>query len=130
SAAAVIGMVAFWAGWWSAVPASVTSQMTARSSVPVFFVGQMGKYVPGSVWPALIQAGLGRRYGVAPALMLASWTYWAAVLVAVGALMGSTSVVLHDSPFPWPALACAAAAGAAALVILGRTTALSRVLGW
>lgn len=32
----------------------------------VFFVGQLGKYMPGSVWAAVIQAQLARRLGAKP----------------------------------------------------------------
>ena len=31
-----------------------------RSSAEIFFVGQLGKYVPGAVWPVVVQMRLGR----------------------------------------------------------------------
>ena len=34
-------------------------------AVRVFFVGQLGKYLPGSVWPVVAQMQMGKQYGLA-----------------------------------------------------------------
>ncbi len=39
------------------------SPLPPAGSLRVFFLGQLGKYVPGSVWPAVAQMELGRDYG-------------------------------------------------------------------
>ena len=57
-----------------------------------YFVGELGKYLPGGVWPVLGRGELARRGGVAPARAYASVAlslvtlYLAAMLVAVGLL--------------------------------------------
>jgi glycosyltransferase 2 family protein len=58
-----------------------------------YFVGQLGKYVPGGVWPVVGRAEMARRIGVAPGVAYGSTvlsmgvTYLGAVLVAVAALL-------------------------------------------
>ena len=49
---------------WRAVVADLGSPLPWRSAAAVFFVGQLGRYVPGSVWQFLAQAELGRDHGV------------------------------------------------------------------
>jgi glycosyltransferase 2 family protein len=50
---------------WRALLAALGSPLPARAVPPVFFVAQIGKYLPGAVWPYLAQVRLGREYGVA-----------------------------------------------------------------
>ena len=38
----------------------------------VFLVGQLGKYVPGSIWAYVLQMELGKRYGIARARVFAA----------------------------------------------------------
>lgn len=49
---------------WRAVLADLGSVLPLPAAMRVFFLGQLGKYVPGSVWPVLAQMELGRRHGV------------------------------------------------------------------
>lgn len=49
---------------WRLLLASLGSAVGRREAGAVFFVGQLGKYVPGSVWSFAAQAQLGRRHGV------------------------------------------------------------------
>jgi len=58
-----------------------------------YFVGQLGKYVPGGIWPVVGRAEMARRDGVAGAAAYGSTvlsmvlTYLAAALVAMSALL-------------------------------------------
>jgi glycosyltransferase 2 family protein len=58
-----------------------------------YFVGQLGKYVPGGIWPVVGRAEMARRGGVAPGVAYASTvlslglTYLAAILASAGALV-------------------------------------------
>jgi glycosyltransferase 2 family protein len=58
-----------------------------------YFVGQLGKYVPGGIWPVVGRAEMARRGGVSPTVAYGSTvlslglTYLAAVLTCVGALL-------------------------------------------
>jgi glycosyltransferase 2 family protein len=58
-----------------------------------YFVGQLGKYVPGGIWPVVGRAEMARRDGVDGAaaygstVLSMSLTYLAAALVAIAALL-------------------------------------------
>ncbi|MEO3808699.1 lysylphosphatidylglycerol synthase domain-containing protein [Sphaerisporangium sp. B11E5] len=58
-AALVAGMM-----MWRALLADLGSPLALRDAGKVFFVGQLGKYIPGSLWPVLAQMELGRDLGV------------------------------------------------------------------
>ncbi|GAA1263295.1 lysylphosphatidylglycerol synthase transmembrane domain-containing protein [Sphaerisporangium rubeum] len=58
-AALVAGMM-----MWRALLADLGSPLPLRDAGKVFFVGQLGKYIPGSLWPVLAQMELGRDLGV------------------------------------------------------------------
>ncbi len=49
---------------WRILLADLGSPLAWGASMRVFFVSQLGKYVPGSVWPLLAQAELGGDHGV------------------------------------------------------------------
>nr|WP_198318804.1 lysylphosphatidylglycerol synthase domain-containing protein [Pseudofrankia inefficax] len=49
---------------WRAVLAGLGARLPVRAATRIFFVGQVGKYIPGSVWPVLAQMELSRDYGV------------------------------------------------------------------
>jgi hypothetical protein len=49
---------------WRALLAAQGPTLPVAAVPPVFFVAQIGKYLPGAVWPYLAQVRLGRRYGI------------------------------------------------------------------
>jgi hypothetical protein len=49
---------------WRQLLAAAGSKLPVRAASRIFFIGQLGKYVPGSVWPVLAQMELGRAYKV------------------------------------------------------------------
>ncbi|MEN3360402.1 MAG: glycosyltransferase 2 family protein [Mycobacteriales bacterium] len=61
--AAVLGLGASGLAWRSLL-AALGAAVPVSAVPPVFFVAQLGKYLPGAVWPYLAQVRLGRRYGV------------------------------------------------------------------
>ena len=61
--AAVVGLGATGLAW-RALLAAQGSVLPATAVPSVFFVAQIGKYLPGAIWPYLAQVRLGRRYGV------------------------------------------------------------------
>lgn len=88
---AAVGMVAI-ALPWQAVLHVLGGRMSARQVVARYFVGELGKYVPGGVWPILGRGELARRAGIPRAaaygsvlLSLAS-LYLAAMLVVLAGL--------------------------------------------
>ncbi len=55
----------------------------------VFFVSQLGKYLPGSVWPVLAQMEFGRRWGAPRRTMFAANILLLAVVTATGLVTGA-----------------------------------------
>ncbi|RJK95368.1 lysylphosphatidylglycerol synthase domain-containing protein [Vallicoccus soli] len=49
---------------WRAVLAGLGSPLALPAAARVYLVAQIGKYLPGSLWPVLAQAELGREHGV------------------------------------------------------------------
>ena len=111
---------------WRSLLARLGSPVPLRDAGAVFFVGQLGKYVPGSVWSFAVQAQLGRRHGVparssvtASALFLILHTFSGLVL---GGLLVAGGVASTDLDLVWWLLLVAG--GAVAM-----TPPVLRVLG-
>ncbi|MGZ4594095.1 MAG: lysylphosphatidylglycerol synthase domain-containing protein [Actinomycetes bacterium] len=49
---------------WRGTMATLGSHVPARRVARMFFVAQLGKYVPGSVWPVVAQMRMGREIGL------------------------------------------------------------------
>lgn len=64
SAAAGLGALGCALLVWRTLLADLGSRLTLLAAIRVFFVAQLTKYVPGSVWPVLAQMELGRDAGV------------------------------------------------------------------
>jgi glycosyltransferase 2 family protein len=58
-------------------------------SLRVFFVSQVGKYLPGSVWPVVAQMEYGKRTGIGRRTMLAANAFTLALGLAVGLIVGA-----------------------------------------
>lgn len=90
------------------------SEVGTLDAAAVFFVGQLGKYVPGSVWSVAAQAQLGRRHGVPARSSVAASSVFLVVHTATGLLLGGLLLALAGSG-PVPYAAAAAVVGAVAL---------------
>ncbi|MDR7255362.1 uncharacterized membrane protein YbhN (UPF0104 family) [Nocardioides sp. BE266] len=73
---------------WRLLLARLGSEVTTRQAGAVFFVGQLGKYVPGSVWSLAVQADLGRRYDVPVRRSVTASALFLLVHTATGLLVG------------------------------------------
>lgn len=76
---------------WRTVLAGLGSSLSFAAAVRVFFVGQLGKYLPGSLWPVVAQMELGRDFDVprrssAAAVVIFLWVHLCSG-VMVGALV-------------------------------------------
>jgi len=49
---------------WRAILTDFGAELPVAAAARIFFVGQLAKYLPGKVWPILVQARLGRAYQV------------------------------------------------------------------
>jgi hypothetical protein len=84
---------------WRSLLAAAGSRLPVRAAARIFFIGQLGKYLPGTVWPVITQMELGRVYKVprqrsATVAMLAMLIALAAGLLA--AVIG-LPFMAHDS---------------------------------
>lgn len=81
------GLVAQMLSWRALFDGGAGAGLPTGAAARVYFVGQLGKYVPGGVWSIVAQAELGRKHGVTRAQSAA---------VAIGALAvnGVTAVVV------------------------------------
>jgi uncharacterized membrane protein YbhN (UPF0104 family) len=77
---ALAGMV------WRTLLADLGSKLPLRIAARIFFVGQLGKYLPGSVWPVVMQTELGRDHKV-PRRRTATATMVAMLLSVTSALV-------------------------------------------
>jgi hypothetical protein len=66
-------------------------------SFRVFFVSQLGKYLPGSVWPVVAQMEFGKKTGMGRRTMLAANALTLALGVAVGLIVGAALLPLSSS---------------------------------
>lgn len=70
----------------------------------VMLVGQLGKYVPGSVWAYVMQMELGRQYGIARARVLVTALYAAGIGVVASLALGVSIVpglAAEQPAFAW-----------------------------
>ena len=49
---------------WRVLLGALGSPLPARPAARILFIGQLGKYLPGSIWPVLAQMELGNEYQV------------------------------------------------------------------
>jgi uncharacterized membrane protein YbhN (UPF0104 family) len=61
--AAFVGIVTNTFAWRAAL-SDLDHEVPIRAAGQVFLVGQLGKYLPGSVWSYVLQMELGRRFGI------------------------------------------------------------------
>jgi glycosyltransferase 2 family protein len=109
---------------WRLLLAALGSPLPVRAAARVMFVGQLGKYLPGSVWPVLAQMELGHSYQVprhrsATASVL---TILLSLLSGLLAALVTLPFVAGSTPYLWAFLA------APVLLVLLHPRVLNRVL--
>ncbi|MGH3793326.1 MAG: lysylphosphatidylglycerol synthase domain-containing protein [Pseudonocardiaceae bacterium] len=93
---------------WRSLLRGVGSPLDLHSAVRVFFTGQIGKYIPGTVWAYVAQAKLGREHGVPASRTTAASVLFVVAHTATGAVV--TGLVLPfasgavSDQFGWIAL--------------------------
>lgn len=71
-------------GIWHQMLTGLGEPLPLRVSLRIFFVGQIGKYLPGAVWPAVTQAALAREHGIAPRATVSAVTLFLWVHLITG----------------------------------------------
>jgi hypothetical protein len=121
--AGVVCTAECWAAWLR----GLGHTLPRRTAHAVFYATQVGKYLPGTVWPLVAQASASARYGLpAAAMPLASalflFTHVTTGLVVGGLLLGSA-----DTPVPGWALGAGAVLGVVCLLPPVTRLALTRL---
>ncbi|MEU8145482.1 lysylphosphatidylglycerol synthase transmembrane domain-containing protein [Nonomuraea sp. NPDC048901] len=84
---------------WRTLLADLGSPLPLRPAAKVFFVGQLGKYIPGAVWPVLAQMEMGRDLGVPRPRSAAAFFLMMPIQLASGLLV--TLAMLGWDRFGW-----------------------------
>lgn len=73
---------------WRGTLAALGSSIPVRPAARLFFVTQLGKYLPGAVWPVLAQMRMGREHGVPRQRMALAFLLTLGLATVVGVLLG------------------------------------------
>jgi hypothetical protein len=79
---------------WRALLTDLGSRLPLRTALHVFFLGQLGKYLPGSVFAVAAQMELGRSQGVSRSRVGTASLLFMGVLVAAGLLVAAVALPL------------------------------------
>ena len=74
---------------WLALLRDLGARPGAGQAASVFFVSQLGKYLPGSVWSVVAQMEFGRRWGAPRAVMFAANVLLLGAVTATGIAVGA-----------------------------------------
>jgi glycosyltransferase 2 family protein len=92
---------------WRLLLAALGSPLPARAAARIMFVGQLGKYLPGSIWPVLAQMEMGhahqvpRRRSASASVLTMLLSLLTGLLTALVAL----PFVAGSAPYLWAFLA-------------------------
>lgn len=104
---------------WRVLLADLGTDLHAAPAASIFLVGQLGKYVPGSVWTVVVQAEMGAKLKVPRRRMAVVGVLAIGLAVLTGSLMGIPAVpALLDregGAFSWWWVGLAVALGAVLL---------------
>lgn len=87
----MLGMAAGTMSWISLLN-GLGPRVTVPRAAQVMLVGQLGKYVPGSVWSYLLQMELGRQYGISRPRVLITSLYVAGIGVVSSLVLGGLAL--------------------------------------
>jgi glycosyltransferase 2 family protein len=92
-AAVLAGIYATFLSWRAGLT-DLGAPLPLTGGMRVFFLGQLGKYLPGSIWPAVTQMRLGRDYQVPQRASGAAVVVFMLMVVGTGLLVGLPVVPL------------------------------------
>lgn len=107
---------------WRTLLADLGSPLPLRPAAKVFFVGQLGKYIPGAVWPVLAQMEMGRDLGVPRSRSAAAFFLMMPVQLATGLLVSLVTLGWHR--YGWLLLFVPL------LLVLLEPKVINTVIGW
>ena len=87
---------------WRVLLTGLGHPLRLRDGARVFFLGQIGKYVPGSVWPVLAQMELGRDHAVPATVSAAAFALFMVVHLLSAVVVGAVALpVTGLVAWPW-----------------------------
>ncbi len=87
SLVAVVGALLAGMLMWRALLADLGSPLRLADAAKIFFIGQLGKYIPGSVWPVLAQMEMGKDHGIPRSRSAAAFFLTYPIYLATGLLV-------------------------------------------
>lgn len=97
----VVGLLATGLVWLRLVRAA-GGHLAPSDGLAMFFLGQLGKYIPGSVWSIGAQAHLAGRKAVPRSTTVAAGLLFLGYHVASGVAASAAVVLLGGLAVPWP----------------------------
>jgi hypothetical protein len=88
---------------WLRLMAWADGPLPQRDGQAIFFIGQLGKYIPGSVWSIGAQADLARKHQVPARATVASGLLFLGYNVDTAVLVASISLLTGGLDSRWPA---------------------------
>lgn len=82
---------------WREMLTGLGVQIPVREGSSVFFKTQLGKYIPGSVWPILMQVEAGRSWGASKRSMLAANLLTIMLSCAAGLILAAAVLPAYDA---------------------------------
>jgi glycosyltransferase 2 family protein len=82
---------------WLEVLRGLGARLPWTGACRVFFVSQLGKYVPGSIWPIVMQVEAGRVYGIRRRTMLTGNLITLVLAVAVGLVLACALLPAYNA---------------------------------
>jgi hypothetical protein len=82
---------------WRALLAGLGSPLPVATAGQVFFLSQVGKYLPGSVWPYLAQVRLGRDLGVPASRSAQAGVTFVLLHLVTGLVLGVPRVLFGEA---------------------------------
>lgn len=101
--AVIIGMACSTMSWQVLVD-DLGKPIGVGRGAQIFLVGQLGKYLPGSVWAYVLQIELGRKAGLARARVFAATLFSVAVVLVAALIAGAIAVpelIATDERLVW-----------------------------
>ncbi|GII91016.1 lysylphosphatidylglycerol synthase transmembrane domain-containing protein [Sinosporangium siamense] len=108
SLVAVVGALGCGMMVWRALLADLGSRLPLRPAGKIFFIGQLGKYIPGSIWPMVAQMEMGRDHGVPRSRSAAAFFLAFPVQLGSGLLIAAVTLLASTprsiGPYAWALL--------------------------
>jgi hypothetical protein len=95
----VLGLIGVGAAYplWHEVLNGLGARLPWAAGARVFFVSQLGKYVPGSIWPTVVQMQAGRRYQVARRTMLTAGLLTVLLACCIGLVLACGLLPIYNA---------------------------------